>query len=121
MKRWQTIDKSILSECIDEAGLLNEFALLYKLRNSFPLHYIIFKQVSSHLPHEANTEQLLSLAGNFSDDNGKMDPYRLSVWVSISSNMKVFKPDTKAVLERYMPKFSKGGKASLEDDDLHAA
>ena len=45
-----------------------------KLRNAFPLHYIVFKQVSSHLCHEANTEQLFSLAGGLSDDNGKMDP-----------------------------------------------
>ena len=48
--------------------------MLYKLRNAFPLHYIVFKQVSSHLCHEANTEQLFSLAGGLSDDNGKMDP-----------------------------------------------
>ena len=77
--------------------------------------------MSSHLSHEANTEQLFSLAGNLSDDNGKMDPYRLSVWVSIAANRKVFKPGTKAVLERYMAKFSKGGKLDLDDFGLAPA
>ena len=47
---------------------------------------------------------------------GKMDPYRLSVWVSIGANQSVFKPNTKAILERYMAKFSKGGTMDLNDD-----
>ena len=50
-----------------------------------------------------------------------MDPYRLSVWVSIAANRKVFKPGTKAVLERYMAKFSKGGKLDLDDFGLAPA
>ena len=45
-----------------------------------------------------------------------MDPYQLSVWVSIGSDRKVFKPTTKAILERYMAKFSKVGKMDLIDD-----
>ena len=53
---------------------------------------------SAHLCHEANTEQLFSLAGGLSDDNGKMDPYRLSVWVSIAANRKVFVPTKQAIL-----------------------
>ena len=114
--RWATLDQAKIDEFMDSDGIINEFALLYKQRNAFPLHYIVFKQVSSHLPHEANTEQLFSLAGNLSDDNGKMDPYRLSVWVSIAANRKVFMPSTKAILERYMAKFSKGGTMDLNDD-----
>ena len=31
----------------------------------------------------------------------------------------VFVPSTKAILERYMAKFSKGGKADLNDNHLH--
>ena len=48
------------------------------------------------------------------------------MWVSIAANCcKVFKPTVKAILERYMAKFSKGGKANLDDDagldlDTHA-
>ena len=39
----------------DDVGILNEFALMYDLKDSFPLHYVIFRQVACHLPHEANT------------------------------------------------------------------
>ena len=61
---------------------VNEFALVYHLRQSFPLHFIVFKQTASHLPHEANSEQLFSRSGSLSDDNGKMDPAQLAVWTS---------------------------------------
>ena len=67
-----------IDDFVDKDGIINEFALLYRLRTSFVLHYTIFKQVSSHLCHETNTEQTFSLAGDLSDDNGKMDPYTAS-------------------------------------------
>ena len=73
------------------------------------------------LPHEANSEQLFSRSGALSDDNGKMDPHRLAVWTSIGVNYSTYKPTDKEILERYMLKFSKGGKASvaeLHKDDL---
>jgi hypothetical protein len=50
-------------------GLLNEFKMLWHFRYRFPLHSIVFKQVSSHLPHEANVEQYFSRAGAISDPN----------------------------------------------------
>ena len=31
--------------------LLNEFAMHWALRTRFPLHFVIFKQTASHLPH----------------------------------------------------------------------
>ena len=100
---------------------VNEFALVYHLRQSFPLHFIVFKQTASHLPHEANSEQLFSRSGSLSDDNGKMDPAQLAVWTSIGVNYSIYKPTDKQILERYMLKFSKGGKATVAEmhiDDL---
>ena len=41
---WKTIDQTTLQPFIDVDGLLNEMALMYKLRHSFPLHYRVFKQ-----------------------------------------------------------------------------
>ena len=41
---WKTIDQNTLQPFIDVDGLLNEMALMYKLRHSFPLHYRVFKQ-----------------------------------------------------------------------------
>ena len=48
---------------VDDKGLLNEFAMMYALRERFPLHYVVFRQTSSHLPHEANVEQVFSRSG----------------------------------------------------------
>ena len=117
--RWSKLDKAIIKEFRDEAGIVNEFALMYKLRNAFPLHYIVFKQTASHIPHEGNSEQLFSRSGALSDDNGKMDPSRLAVWTSIGINFDTYQPTKKQILERYLLKFSKGGNAaSLHEGDL---
>ena len=88
------------------------------MRNSFPIHYIVFKQTASHIPHEGNSEQLFSRSGALSDDNGKMDPARLGVWTSIGVNYSTYKPTDKQILERYLLKFSKGGTAKMHEDDL---
>ena len=81
--RWTDISKQKIREYKDADGVVNEFALLYDSRVQFPLHYIVFKQVSSHLAHEANSEQLFSRAGSLSPDNGKMSPTHLATWASI--------------------------------------
>ena len=87
--------------------------------SSFPLHYVVFKQTASHLPHEGNSEQLFSRSGALSDDNAKMDPTRLAVWTWIGVNYSTYQPSYQQILERYLLKFSKGGNASsLHDDDL---
>ena len=43
--------------------------MMYTFRHRFPLHYVVFKQTASHLPHEANVEQVFSRAGRLSDPN----------------------------------------------------
>ena len=63
ISRWATLDQTQIDEFLDKEGIVNEFALLYKLRNKFPLHYIVFKQVSSHLPHEAQHGAALLACG----------------------------------------------------------
>ena len=88
--RWAALEKHVIREYRDDAGIVNEFALMYHLRNSFPLHYIAFKQTASHIPHEGNSEQLFSRSGALSDDNGKMDPARLAVWTSIGVNYSIY-------------------------------
>ena len=119
--RWAALDKNIIHEYVDDDGIVNEFALVYHLRQSFPLHYIVFWQTAAHLPQEANSEQLFSRAGTLSDDNGKMDPHCLAVWTSIGVNYSTYKPTDEEILTRYLLKFSKGGKATaaeLHQDDL---
>ena len=119
--RWANLDKKTIREYRDDDGIVNEFALIYHLRHIFPLHFIVLKQTASHLPHEGNSEQLFSRSGSLSDDNGKMDPARLAVWTSIGVNYSTYKPTDQQILERYMLKFSKGGKATaaeMHTDDL---
>lgn len=115
-ERWKNLDKATIREFRDAEGLVNEFALVYKVRHMFPMHYVLFKQVSSHLAHEANSEQLFSRSGELSDDNGKMDPARLAIWTSIGVNRSVFEPSWKQILERYLLKFSAGSKKVHTDD-----
>ena len=114
-KRWAAIDLQTIREFRDDDGIVNEFALVYHLRKSFPLHYTVFRQTASHIPHEGNSEQLFSRSGALSDNNGKMSPFRLAVWTSIGVNSS-----TSKILERYMLKFSKGASsvAELHKDDL---
>jgi hypothetical protein len=54
--------------------LLYEFAIMWALRERFPLHFIVFKQTACHLSHEVSVEQVFSRAGNLSDPN--MDPFQ---------------------------------------------
>lgn len=48
VNRWLAISQSKINEYVDEEGMLNEFALVYSLKDEFPLHYIVFKQVCAH-------------------------------------------------------------------------
>ena len=119
MKRWKELPSSIVDSFIDEQGLLNEFALLWSLRNAFPLHFIIFKQTAVHIPHEANVEQVFSTAGLLS--NALLDPGFLADLVMISRNKKVYKPEVKKLLSKYFQKYSKAGKLPFEEETLGLA
>ena len=118
VERWANLDKQLIKEFRDDHGIVNEFALMYKVRDQFPLHYIVFKQTASHLPHEANSEQLFSRSGDLSDDNGKRWTQRLAVWTSIAVNYSTFKPSNSDILKRCLLKYSKGSSLRLHEDDL---
>ena len=55
-------------------NLLNECAMMWALRERFPLHLLVCKQAAAHIPHEANVEQFFSRAGNLADPNQKPHP-----------------------------------------------
>ena len=95
-------------------GLLNEFEMMWALRERFPLHFIIFKQTACHLAHEANVEQVFSRAGNLSDPN--MDPEFLVHLVMAAANKKAFKPILQAIKDTYFELFR--GKGGTGDEDL---
>eukprot|EP00966_Prymnesium_polylepis_P269885 6234860-Prymnesium_polylepis.2 len=53
VERWKSMSLEMVNNFKDkETGIVNEFALLWAMRKDFPLHYFVFRQTASHLPHE---------------------------------------------------------------------
>ena len=113
IKRWHDIATVELAKFRSADGLLNEFKMMWELRARFPMHFLVFKQMASHLPHEANVEQYFSRAGNLSDPN--MDPVYLGVLVMVGANKSSFKPTVKDIMERYYKKYR--GKGGIEQGE----
>ena len=90
--RWERLSQDSFSEFVDAGALLNEFAMMWALRERFPLHFIVFKQTACHLSREANVEQVrvFSRAGKLSDPN--MDPEFLAHLVMVLINKKSYRP-----------------------------
>ena len=63
----------------------------------------MFKQTASHLPHEANVEQVFSRAGRLSDPN--MNPNYLGKLVMVGMNKQFYKPSVAQIKERYYQKY----------------
>ena len=57
MERFKFLAPEEVQPFLRADGLHDEFKMMYFFRHRFPLHYFIFKQTASHLPHEANVEQ----------------------------------------------------------------
>ena len=116
VERWKSISVDTINAFKDkETGMINEFAFMWAKRKDFPLHYFVFRQTASHLPHEGNVEHIFSLGGRLSDPN--MNPAYLARLVYMGSNRKVYMPPVKDIFQRYLRKFSKAGKL-LEADGL---
>ena len=93
-----------------------QFAFMWDKRKAFPLHYFVFKQTASHLPHEGNVEQVFSLGGRLSSPS--MNPAYLATLVFVGSNRKVYMPPKKDIWQRYLRKFTKQGKLLETDTGL---
>jgi hypothetical protein len=115
IERWKRLSPDAYAQFFDDGGLLNEFAMMWALRDSFPLHFRVFKQIACHLPHEANVEQVFSRAGNLSDPN--MDPEFLAHLVMVLVNKKAFKPPLAAIKGKYYELFRGKGKEGQEEQD----
>ena len=59
VERWARLPRADYAAYYDKDGLLNEFEIMWVLRDKFPLHFIVFKQTACHLAHVANVEQVL--------------------------------------------------------------
>lgn len=114
LRRWEGMGLQEYEKFMDADGLLNEFALMWSVRKSFPLHYIVFKQTACHLAHEAGVEQIFSRAGLLADPN--LDPAHLVALVKIGFNKAVCWPSVEAIKNKYYELFR--GRGAIEDDDL---
>jgi hypothetical protein len=103
LKRWEDKDLKEYSQYIAEDGLRNEFKMMWELRESFPLHFTVFKQTACHLSHEANVEQVFSRAGLLADPN--LLPSHLWTLVMVGFNKNAFKPQIAAIKDKYYEMF----------------
>ena len=87
----------------EDDDLLNEFEMMWAMRDRFPLHFIVFKQTACHLAHEANVEQVFSRAGLLSDPN--LLPAHLATLVKVGFNKMAFVPLLAAIKDKYYEKF----------------
>ena len=100
---------------MDEDGLLNESALMWELRERFPLHFIAFKRTACHLPHEGNCEQVFSSAGNLSAPN--MEPEFLAFLRMIAVNRKAFMPPVETIKDKYYQMFRGNGGEGIQESN----
>jgi hypothetical protein len=84
-------------------GLVDEFALMSRLKKRFPLHHTVFRQSSSLLCHEGNVEQVFSIAKHNSDPN--MRPRMLRLLTKTGINKSKYKPTVAAIWKRYQEKY----------------
>ena len=123
LRRWDGLGQDAYKDFISPDGLLNEFAMMWALRERFPLHFHVFKQTACHLPHEANVEQIFSRAGLLSDPN--LDPLYLATLVKVAVNKRSFKPTVDAIKKMYFTMFrgrrnSDDNSAEMGDAELPA-
>lgn len=116
---WQELPAEIMKRHVGNNGLINEYSLMYDIRDSVPLHYKLFKQVASHRGNEANAENTFSLSGSLSNTNTHTQPGFLSTLVKINKNKALYNPKLKAVLGAYKTKYNKLPKLGddVTDDD----
>ena len=109
---WSLISVETIKQFTDQDQLLNEFALVFFLREQFPIHYLLFKRLAAHLPHEGNAESTFSLSGSLSNDNTQTSPDFLSICTRINKNKEVCSPSRDILWKAYKHRYGK-----LKEDD----
>ena len=104
IRRWSSLseDECQWFVCVED-GVLNEFEMMWHLRNVFPLHFFVFKQTECHLTAETNVEQVFSRTGQLSEVN--LDPDTLTDMVSIMVEKHAYKPSLKDIMDKYYEMF----------------
>ena len=84
---------------------MDEFTMMSDLKSEFPLHYVVFRQVSSHMSHEGNVESVFALAKRLSHPCSK--PRTVTLLTLMGANKRNCKPNWQKVWARYQAKYGK--------------
>ena len=110
-QRWSALPQEVIQACDPGGGVINEFDLIYSVRQEFPLHYTLFRQIATHIAHEANSESTFSEAGGLT--HHRMNADFLSLLVRINGNKATCKPAWEDIYEEYKIRF---GKLTAEEE-----
>lgn len=118
--KWKYLPRSTYKAYEDDDGVINEFLMMWEHREEFPRHFVVFKQCAAHLHHEANVEQIFSLAGRIADPS--LDPEHLQRMVQVNFNKKFHMPTIENIRAKYYSKYRKAGssgsKLDVEKDEV---
>ena len=93
-------------------GLVDEFALMSRLKKKFPLHHTVFRQSSSHLSHEGNVERVFSGAKARADAEMRSSMLRLITKTGVKER---YKQTVAAIWSRYQEKYK--GLSTYQNSD----
>lgn len=109
IKRWNNLDENIIAQHISEDRIVDHYSLFSALHHEYPLHFAAFRQYTTCLPTEANTERVFSCAHDISDPN--MYASNLAIATFIRFNLKNYPVNVDKVREMWVTKF---GSKSLQ-------
>ena len=104
IQAWAALPEAEVALHRNSLGLLDEFALMSRLKKKFPLHYTVFRQSPSHLSHEGNAERVFFGAKISVMVDAKMRSSVSRLATKIGVNKKRFKPTVAAIWARYQEK-----------------
>ena len=113
IQAWAALPEAEVALHRNSLGLLDEFALMSRLKKKFPLHYTVFRQSSSHLSHEGNVERVFSGAKTRAD--AKMRSSMLRLVTKTGANKNRYKPTVAAIWSRYQEKYK--GLSTYQNSD----
>lgn len=109
IKKWNELDENIIANHTSQDGIVNHYSLFSALYLEYPMHFAAFRQYSTCLPTEANTERVFSNAHELSDPN--MHASNLAMATFIRYNLKNYPVSVDKVREKWITKF---GSKSLQ-------
>ena len=113
VQAWASLLQAEVALYRNSLGLVDEFALISRLKRKFPLYHIVFRQSSSHLSHEGDVERVFS--GAKARANAEMLSSMLRLITKIGMNKERYKPTVATIWSRYQEKYK--GLSTYQNSD----